>query len=189
MVMISLLMDAGAFKVLTLFGLSPGSRFNRKEIKEKTLLNNMPLDAALKNALASGVLKKSGNHYSLNTGDEKTMSLMSLVSSQYKSMKNLPLSVYFLLSELAGVAALERGVEIYLFGSYSKLVYSDKSDVDVAILTTKFTGKEGLRAAARKLGSKYGKAVELHFFEKHSFHKNHKDPLVKEILKNGTRLT
>jgi len=188
MAMISLLMDADAFKVMTLFGISPGSRFNRKEIKEKTRLNNIPLDRALKAALASGVLERDGNYYSLNQEDEKSKELASLVSWQYKSMKSLPLDVYFLLTDFMGAASLERGIELYLFGSYSKLVYSKKSDVDIAVLCTKTTDKAALKKVVRKLEARYGKNIELHFFDKQSFHKSHKDPLVKDILKNGLRL-
>lgn len=190
MVMISLLLDNEVFKILTLFGISPGSRFNRSEIKEKTRLNNIPLDNALKSLRASGLLERERNFYSLTLIDEKPRVLASIVSSQYKSMKSLPLDVYFLITDFMKVASKVKGIEVYLFGSYSKLVYSEKSDVDMAVLTVK-TGKESVKAinaAARKLESKYNKKIELHFFNKWDFHKNLKDPLVKDIVRNGLKV-
>ena len=46
--MISYLFEKDIFKVLSLFGISPGSRFKRNEIKDKTLLYNVNLDKALR---------------------------------------------------------------------------------------------------------------------------------------------
>lgn len=185
---ISLLMDSGAFKVLTLFGISPGSRFNRGEIKEKTRLNNTPLDAALKKLMVSGVLERGGNYYSLNMENERTRDIALLVSGQYNAMKSLPLDVYFLVTDFMAAVSGERGIEVYLFGSYSKLVYSDKSDIDIAVLTQKSTGKESIKAVAKKLESRYGKRIELHLFDKRDFHKSRRDPLVKDIMKNGMKV-
>ena len=56
--MISPLFHQDCYKVLSLYGLSPGSRFNRTEIKQRTLLYNVPLDKALLLLQNSGILKK-----------------------------------------------------------------------------------------------------------------------------------
>jgi len=81
-----------------------------------------------------------------------------------------------------------RGIEVYLFGSYSKLIYNEKSDVDIAILTSKTFDKKNIQKITQKLEIVYKKSIELHFFEKKLFYKNKKDPLVKEIMKNGVRI-
>ena len=59
------------FKIMTLFSVSPGSRHNRNEIKEKIGLNNVPLDNALFRLLNSSILKKEGNFYSVNFENEE----------------------------------------------------------------------------------------------------------------------
>ncbi len=183
----SLIFDSACFKIITLFSLSPGSRFRRKEIKEKTRLNNMPLDSGLLKMMSAEVLKKDDSLYSLNLENESTKAIVSLASHNFKKMKELPLDVYFFLTDLM-VHISPKNTEIYLFGSYAKLVYSDKSDVDIAFLFSKPPDKKSIEKAVRKLEKTYKKAVEMHYFDKKAFYKNRKDPLVKDILRNGIRL-
>ena len=187
--MISLVLNQDAFKILTVFSLSPGSRFKRKELKELTRLNNVPLDKALLRLVSSGVLRKKGT-YSLNMENESTEVLMMLCSKQHIHLKRIPFKVYFLILDLVFQASLLKGVEIFLFGSYSKLVFSEKSDIDIAVLTLQNAKpiKGLLLALAEKLGKSYGKEVQLHFFDKKAFYSNKKDPLVSEIIRNGVRL-
>ena len=45
--MITDIFNKDIVKILTLFSVSLGSKFTRNEIKEKTMLNNVPLDNAL----------------------------------------------------------------------------------------------------------------------------------------------
>jgi len=82
-----------------------------------------------------------------------------------------------------------RGAEFYLFGSYSKLVFGEKSDVDVAALTTQTKDvKAVLSKLALKLSKTYGKELQLNFFDKKAFLSSKKDPLVSEILRNSVCL-
>ena len=83
-----------------------------------------------------------------------------------------------------------RGIKnIILFGSYSKLIFSGKSDVDIAIvLNNKIKNKNKIdkivSAIAKKLSIRYKKDVQTHlFFESDLKHKE--DPLIKDILRNG----
>jgi len=202
--MISQLFTQDTFKLLTLFSLSPGSRFNRNEIKERVVLNNVPLDKAISRLLASGVVRKEGSLYSLNFENSYSKMLIDVCRRQHVQLKKLPLKVYFLLADLALHVSSVRGVEVYLFGSYSKLVFTERSDVDIAFLLPKqhrdtpdackrplspaSSGRDSLLKLAAKAGEAYGMNVEPHFFEKSGFYANRKDPLVKEILKNGVRI-
>ncbi len=77
--------------------------------------------------------------------------------------------------------------EIWLFGSYSKLVFNEKSDVDIAFLISDKIDKEKIRKYLRKIEKHYEKTIEEHFFEKKVFYKNKKDLLVKEIIQHGIR--
>ena len=83
---------------------------------------------------------------------------------------------------------LFKNCELYLFGSYSKLIYKDTSDIDIAVLTPKEFKKNMINKIIKRLENKYKKNIELHFFERDRFYKNKKDPLVKDIIKNGVKL-
>ncbi len=186
--MINQIFNLDSFKILSLFSLSQGSRFRRKEIKERTRLNNIPLDKTLLKLLSGKILKKEGNLYMLNFENKNTKKMMELISKQYINLKELPFDVYLLLLDITSEFSIIKGVEIYLFGSYSKLIFNENSDVDLAILTTDNLDKMKIKRKVRKMEKLYGKSVELHFFAKKLFYKNKKDPLVKEILKNGLKL-
>ena len=68
--MITQIFTQNCMKIMTLFGLSPGSRLNRKQIKEKVYLNNIPLDFSLLRLVNSGILKRERNFYSINFENE-----------------------------------------------------------------------------------------------------------------------
>lgn len=132
--MIEPVFDKDCFKVLSVFSLSPGSRFKRKEIKDMTRMNNVPLDNGLTRLINCGILKVDKRLYQLNFEKDETKKVLELVTRQYKELRELPLNVFLLLSDLVDVLSTVRDVEVILFGSYAKLVYKEKSDVDVAII-------------------------------------------------------
>ena len=80
-------------------------------------------------------------------------------------------------------------MSVYLFGSYAKLVFKETSDIDIAIVSDKVAAgdKKVINGLIQKMESRYGKNIEMHYFGK-NFYKNKKDPLVKDILKNGIKL-
>ena len=187
--MISQIFDSSIFKVIALFALSPGSRFKRKEIKGKTKLNNVPLDRALERLLHSGIIKQEKGLYSVNHESKDAMQIISMAEAQYKYFKNLPFDIYVILIDMAEEFSSTKNIEIWLFGSYAKLVYSDKSDIDIAFLAgDKKINKEKIKGKLKKISEKYNKQIEEHIFPKKDFYRNKKDPLVKEILQHGIRL-
>lgn len=186
--MISQIFTQECFKILSLFSLSPGSRLNRKEIKEKVMLNNVPLDKALITLLHSFVLKREGNYYSVNLENDYAKQVIEICRKQYMQLRELPLNVYYLLIDLISSLSLEKDIEVMLFGSYAKLIYTEKSDIDIAILTTAKANKQLMRKIVNRLERIYSKDTELHFFDKRLFLKNKKDPLVREIIRNSIRL-
>lgn len=187
--MISQIFHQDCFKVLSVYGLSPGSRFNRTDIKQKTNLHNVPLDKALALLLNSGIVKKEKKYYSLHFESEYAQKIIDITRKQYKELRELPLTIYYLILEAAAFLSLLKGIEAYLFGSYAKLIYTEKSDVDIAIVhKKKFKRKEEITKIVSKIEKKYDKKIEIHYFEKDAFYKNKKDLLVKGILKDGVRL-
>ncbi len=174
-------------EVLTVFSISPGSKFLRKEFKERTKLNNINLDKSINILLNSNLIKKEKRLLSLNLDNAKH--IINLVSEQYKALRELPLDVYFSIVNIIFLLSKLKGIHIYLFGSYAKLIYKETSDIDIAIVSDKITNneKKEINNLIRKLESRYGKKTEIHYFEM-NFYKNKKDPLVQEIIKNGLKL-
>jgi len=176
--------DGNIVKVLTLFSISPGSGFTRNEIKNKTLLNNVPLDNTLKTMLYDQILVLEKRVYRLNFENKYMKPLLDLITKEYLRFKELPLNIYLLLVDLSYTFSNLNHLEnMLLFGSYSKLIYTDKSDVDIAFVSKCKINKNEIKLKLKKLEQKYKKVIEEHFFDKKDMGVN--DPLIKEIKKNG----
>jgi len=181
------LFDKNIIKILTVFSLSPGSRLNRLTVQEKTKINNIVLDKTFALLLNSNILSKERNLLSLNLKNEETKKILEIVSENYNRLKQLPLSAYFMVLDiLEGIIKIKNIGEVYLFGSYSKLIFKESSDIDLAIISNEVNKKE-INKAVQKLEKQFNKKIEIHFFTK-EFYKNKRDPLVKEILQNGVML-
>lgn len=185
--MIAPIFNKDILEVLTVFSISPGSKFLRKELKERTRLNNINLDNAITILLNSNLIKKEKRFLSLDLNNVKQ--IIMLVSEQYQELKELPLDVYFTIVNLIFLLSKFKGINVYLFGSYAKLVYKEKSDIDIAIVSDSITnkGKKEISRLIQKLESRYAKKIEIHYFGI-DFYKNKKDTLVQEIIKNGLKL-
>lgn len=185
--MISSLFNKDIVDILTVFSLSPGSRFQRKEIQEKTKMHNVNLDHAITILLNTRLLQKEKRLLSLNI--EKAMPIINLVSQEYKTLKQLPLLVYFSITSIVSLLTKMKKIQVYLFGSHAKLVYHESSDIDLAIITALDITNEKREIAkiCQKIEKKYGTKIDIHYFSP-AFYHNKKDPLVKEIIKHGVQL-
>lgn len=186
--MISQVFDIDCFKIMSLFSVSPGSSFRRNEIKEKTMINNVPLDKALLRLVSSSIVKKEKNIYRINFESEEALKIIEIAKRQHKMLREVPLGVYFLVLDMARLISSQKGVETYLFGSYSKMVYKENSDIDIAIIHPAEFSRKEIEKASLKLEKSYSKKVDMHYFDKKAFYSNKKDPLVAEILRNGIRI-
>ena len=187
--MITDIFDKDAIKVLTLFSVSPGSKFARNEIKEKTMLNNVPLDNAMSVLLNNGLLTREKRFFSLNFENKNSKAILDIIKNEHLRFKEIPLKIYYLLLDTSAVMSnIKNIIKVYLFGSYAKLIYTDRSDVDLAVILER--GDKGtidkIKKSVNKIEKKYGKSIELHFFEKKDMRQ--KDPIIKEILKNNVEL-
>ncbi len=185
--MMAAIFNKDIFEVLTIFSIQPGAKFARKELKEKTKLNNINLDNALTALLNAQLINKEKRLLSIN--QDNARQIIELISNDYKNLKQLPLNVYFTVTALDFMLSKLKSIDVYLFGSYAKLVFTESSDIDIALISNKIKTKQKKEITnfTQKLESKYGKTIELHYFDK-DFYKNKKDPLVKDILKNGVKL-
>jgi predicted nucleotidyltransferase len=93
--------------------------------------------------------------------------------------------VYRLINQYI-TALRKKGInvcEIYLFGSYAKGIFSEWSDIDVAILTDKFIGDS---FDFRFLLMKIARDIEHHPFPVDEF--NEDNPAAAEILRTGEKV-
>lgn len=64
------MIDQNVAKVLTIFSLAPGAKFRRKELKERTKLNNVNLDKALDSLQNSKIVLRDNNYFKLNLNEK-----------------------------------------------------------------------------------------------------------------------
>lgn len=181
------LFDKNIVKIMTVFSVSPGSRINRKTIQEKTKINNIILDKTLNLLLNSDILIQNKKFFSLNFKNNETKKILEIISEYYNKCKQLPFNAYFMVLDTINEIIKVRNIgDVYLFGSYSKLIFKESSDVDFAIISDNVNKKEVNRIIL-KLEKKFNKRIEIHYFTR-EFYNNKRDALVKEILKDGIRL-
>ena len=112
------LINRNSAKIILFLAISPGSRYLRKEIKEKTGIFNLTLDSALKELLTLKVIKEENRLYSLNFENALTDFLLKEIKNKFL---NLPLKIQFIILEFVGNIDKLKGIEkIILFGSYVK---------------------------------------------------------------------
>ncbi len=168
------LYDLEIVKVLTIFSVSPGSRFNRKLLKEKTGMPNIVLDNTLSKLENSGFLKKEKNLFAVNFEKRGIKELLNEFQDNHIKFKQLPFKEYFvILKIIAELSQIKDIGEIYLFGSYAKLIFKEKSDIDIAIISDR-VNKKKVNLKISKLEKKFKKKIETHIFTK-EFYKNKKD--------------
>lgn len=179
------LVDQNATKVLLFLAISPGSKYTRKEIKEKTGMNNVPLDQSLNMLSNLKLIEEKERLYSLNLENFFVKSTLNELKERFS---NLPLKIQFILLEFISNVLKLKGINrIILFGSYAKLIYSEKSDIDIAIILDERTKEKGLvekkiSIIAEKLSKKHEKSIQVHFFTESDL-KHKEDPLIKDILR------
>ncbi|MEM4271758.1 MAG: nucleotidyltransferase domain-containing protein [Candidatus Pacearchaeota archaeon] len=184
--MIINLMNKNSAKLILFLAVSPGSRHSRSEIREKTGLNNVPLDLSLSELLALKIIKMEKRFYYLNL---ENFIVKQIIDEIKKDIGSLPLKVQFEVLDFVSAVLKTKGIEnIILFGSYAKLIYSEKSDIDIAVV---FADKQEMEKAedkiseiAEKIGKKHKKEIQEHLFTKDDL-KHKEDPLIKDIVRNG----
>lgn len=193
--MITDLFDKNIVKILSLFFISPGSKHTRKEIKEKTGMNNIPLDIGLRKLLKQKITKKTKNLYELSPSlpPEIETLVESLKTEFREKFVSLPLKVFYTLTEISEkLSRIKEIKNVFLFGSYAKLIYTEKSDIDLAIilpdrLKNKTKLIKQINKTTNRIEKKFKREIETHFFSESNL-KHKKDPLIKDIIKNSRQI-
>jgi DNA polymerase sigma len=180
------LLDKNCARIILLFATSPGRNHRRKEIQKWTNLNNVPLDISLNKLSVLKILREKDNLYSFNLESEIVQKLIE----EEKLLLNVPLKVQFaLIDSIDALSKIWQIKNIILFGSYSKLIFTDKSDMDLAIiLGNNVKDKEKIEkqifAIAKKLSKKHKKEIHYTLFSESDL-KHKEDLLIKDIVQNG----
>lgn len=181
------LIERNILGVLSVFSTSPGSRLRRNQIKELTGIPNVVLDKNLAKLFNLKILVKKKGLISLNLANDEIKKIIKVLMENYDKFKYLPLREYFMIVHIIDEILVVRGIEeMYLFGSYSKLTFNQKSDVDFAIISDD-VNKKKIAGIIKKLEKRYKKKIEIHYFSR-DFYKNKRDSLVKDILRNGVKV-
>ncbi len=134
-------------------------------------------------------LTKEKRLLQLNFENESAKKLLEIIKKEHLRFREIPLKVYYALLDFSHELSKSKLVaKACLFGSYAKLIYTDKSDVDVAVVMADESRKNICRVqeAAKKASKKNGKILEMHFYSENDM--KQKDPLIKEIRKNSVQL-
>lgn len=188
--MIANLLEKQNVKVLTFFLISPGSRYKRKEIQEKTRMPNLTLDSSLTRLEKLGVIRREKNYFSLIFGSQNDKIIENL-KEEYLSF-NLPYNIFNMLVEISDKLSEVREIkEARLFGSYAKLIYHVSSDIDIAaILKNKVKDIDATRKRVLKIIDKIAKRekkkIEVHLYFERDL--KQKDAVIKEINRNGKKI-
>ncbi len=183
------IIDKNCVKILLFLAISPGSRYMRKEIKEYTKMNNVLLDIALTKLNLLKMINKDRKIYSLNLEN----SVIKLILEERKKIARLPIRIQFIILEsVETISRFKKIKNIILFGSYSKIVFHENSDIDLAIiiedrLESKIELERQIFPLLKRLSKKYRKEIEAHYFHESDL-KHKEDPLIKDILRNGISL-
>ena len=189
--MITNLLNKNSIKIISYLSISPGSKYTRKEIKEKTKLNNVPLDESISRLILLQIIKKERNLYSLNLEHEQTKKIIELIKSEYNKY-NVSYEIFIILLEIMDKISKYRQIQnIILFGSYAKLIHTDRSDIDIAIISSEKINdkvKKGIINRIEQISKKENKKIDAQFFTNKEMKENQSDLLIKDILRNGKSL-
>lgn len=183
------LLDKNCAKILLFLAISPGSKYTRNELKIRTKMNNIPLDIALNRLYSFNLIVRTDKIYSLNLESQ----ILKFFLEERKKLSNLPVKIQFIILEAVDIISRFKNIkQIILFGSYSKLIFHENSDIDLAIILddavkSTMDFERAIFPFLNKLSKKFKKEIEAHYFIESDL-KHKEDPLIKDIVRNGIKL-
>ncbi len=180
----NVLNNKSVWKLLFLISYSPGSGYTRGELLKLTKWNNLSLDRVLKKLLFYNIIQKEGRIIKLNFEDIKTKVIVNLIEQEKKRLNYPSYELYLIITEFLRLVENKPIFAIYLFGSWAKKTASKSSDIDLAIFSK---DELNLIKVQDKIEQRFEVKLQLHYFEEDTL-KNKRDPLIKNILKDGIKI-
>ena len=184
-----------AWRILMLYGESPGAGFTRQDIRNYTKLGNKALSFALKRLISFGILLKSKGElslavYKLNKENKYSQDILNLLQKERQDLNQLPYDFSMIARDFSREAVdFINTLSIYLFGSIAKGTYRDDSDIDFAVVVKEKNPKDDMAISmiTDKLSEKFKRKIQCFILTKNQIDK-HNTKLVEEILKHGIKL-
>ena len=185
-----------SWKILFVLSEAPGKAISRREIYSLTRLGNKVITKFLLLLEKFGVIssKKIGKtfYYSFILSNDFAKKIIEIVNFEKIRLNNPDFYVLNILRDFVYEltnSKLEILHKVILFGSYAKRTYTEKSDIDIAIVISKKDSDYELIVtdAIQSLKKRYKKEIQLHYFTIEEFNTS-KNRLILEIKKDGIEL-
>ena len=182
---INLLNDKVTYKVLLLISYAPGRGYKYSEIKSALNMNNSSLYKIIHKLSFYDVIKKENNFLKFNFNNPLSEQILNVIEIDKKRWNNLGFKpTLILLDFLSQIDKREEIENVILFGSYAKKTNTQKSDIDIAIISK---DKIDLFEIAYNLEETYSVKIEIHNFATKDF-KEKSNKLIREIVRDGIYL-
>lgn len=184
-----------AWRILMLFGESPGAGFTRQDLRNHTKLGNKALSFALKRLISFGVLIKNNGElplavYKLNRENKYSQDILNLLQKERQDLNQLPYHFSRIAREFSREAVDSvNALSIYLFGSVAKGTYRDDSDMDFAIVLKEKKPKVdmAINLITDKLTERFKRKIQCFIITEEQVRKKRTE-FIEEILKHGIKL-
>lgn len=182
------------WRILLVLSEAPGQGITKEEIRKITKLGGNSLFKSINLLTKNNIInyKKFGKrtYYYLNLNNKYSKNIVEIINLEKKENNNMDQKILIILRELIRKIIDLIDVEnIYVFGSIVKHSYSEKSDIDLALIIGKeLSVKEKVELEKIKEGieKRFKRKIETHVFKKGEF--NYKNKLAEQVQRDGVML-
>lgn len=187
-----------SWKILRLLSEAPGRGICQEDVRDLLGLGFKSLKEAFYRLNSFGILNKKriGKkiYYTINLSNEFSQQIMELIKLEKKRLNNLQPSKVSILADFLTQLYLVIGNidKVLLFGSQAKRTATNKSDFDIALITSeniKPKEKQKIGKVITKFEKK-GYNLQIHYFNIKEFEELRKrgNTLVNEIVRDSIEL-
>ena len=183
------------WRILGVLADAPGQGITKEEIRKITKLGGNSLFKSVNLILHNNLIlsDKHGKrrYYKLNLNNKYVKHIIEIINLEKQDTNNLNPKILIILKEyIRQIFGLINLGGAYVFGSVVKSSYSEKSDIDVAVITKKeISAREriDIEKISENVEKRFGREIQTHFFSENEFAKS-KTSLVEQIHRDGIKL-
>jgi len=183
------------WRVMSILTEAPGQGMTKEEIKKITKLGGNSIFNSINTLLKNDIItaNKIGKrtYYKINLANKYSIIINEILANERKDLNNMNPKIITILREFTRlINEAINPKRVYVFGSIVKGSYTEKSDIDIAIITNKelkTNERIEIEKINEKLENRFGREIQTHFFTDNEF-KQLKDKLVEQIHRDGIKL-
>jgi len=183
------------WRVLIILAEAPGQGITKEEIKKITKLGGNSIFNAvnilLKNDIITANKVGKKTYYKINLANKYSLIINEIIMHERKDLNNMNQKIVTILREFTRLVNKAINPEsIYVFGSIVKGSYTEKSDIDIAIITDRELKTNKIIEMEKineKLEKRFGREIQTHFFTEKDF-RQLKDRLIEQVHRDGIKL-